>query len=60
MNPTGDFWDKAGVALVLFALAMGMGSCSFLVDAGNSLLVSAKAKATVEAMSARVIDEVTR
>lgn len=30
MQPTKEFWDSAGIALVIFALCLGVGSCSFL------------------------------
>lgn len=33
MSPTKDFWNAAGVALVIFAICLGVGSCGALLNA---------------------------
>lgn len=30
-GPTRDFWAMAGVALLIFALCLGVGACTFLM-----------------------------
>lgn len=34
---TSGFWDGLGFALVIFALCMGIGGCSYLVSKGQAL-----------------------
>lgn len=32
---TDDFWDRAGIALVILAILLGMGSCGALLNASD-------------------------
>lgn len=36
-GPTEDFWQGAGIALVIFSLCLGVGSCSLLANVGATL-----------------------
>jgi hypothetical protein len=36
-SDTSGFWDGLGFALVIFALCMGIGGCSYLIKKGNAL-----------------------
>lgn len=36
-SDTSGFWNGLGFALVIFALCMGIGGCSYLISKGNVL-----------------------